>query len=105
MGILVSREEEYVLTGEPPWQEFPDPDHHRALGGSASQQRDNDATFEARRHIYATQSNVKNAIKNALNDADPQDYRRVPGGGVGPKVYTATDNPWDIIKELQGRYG
>ena len=39
MGMVVTPEE-YVLTGEQPWQDFPDPGYHRELGGTASEQKD-----------------------------------------------------------------
>ena len=41
MGFVVPPEE-YALTGEQPWVDYADPGYHRALGGTASAQRDAD---------------------------------------------------------------
>ena len=90
MGMVVTPEE-YVLTGEQPWQDFPDPGYHRELGGTASKQKDRETEFQARKTVYVSQENVRNAINQALTKAVPATFRRA-GGSVGPVVYTATDD-------------
>ena len=101
MGMVVTPEE-YVLTGEQPWQDFPDPGYHRVLGGTASEQRDRETKFQARKTVYVSQENVRNAINQALTKAVPPTFRRI-GGSVGPAVYTATDDPGAILLDLQRR--
>ena len=103
MGMVVTPEE-YALTGETAWQDFPDPGFHRPLGGNATEQRDAETEFQARKTIYASQENVRNAINKALTKAVPASFRRA-GGAVGPAVYTATDDPGAILLDLQRRYG
>ena len=44
MGFVTTAEE-YALTGEQPWADYPDPGYHRSLGGNAAQQRDTDVQF------------------------------------------------------------
>ena len=39
MGMVVTPEE-YALTGEAAWVDFPDPGFHRPLGENATEQRD-----------------------------------------------------------------
>lgn len=101
---MVVTPEEYVLTGEPPWQDFANPGYHRVLGGTASKQRDRETQYQAAKGIYISQENVRAAINKALTAAVLTTFRRAKGA-VGPPVYTATDNPEAILLDLQKRYG
>ena len=101
---MVATPEEYVLTGEQPWQDFPDPGYHRVLGGTAAEQRDRETEFQARKTVYVSQENVQNAINQALTKVVPATFLRA-GGSVGPAVYTATDDQGAILLDLQRRYG
>ena len=103
MGMVVTPEE-YVLMGEQPWQDFLGPGYHRELGGTASEQKDRETEFQARKSVYVSQENVRNAINQALTKVVPASFRRA-GGVVGPAVYTATDDPGTILLDLQHRYG
>ena len=103
MGF-VTTPEEYALTGEQPWADFPDPGYHRALGGTASEQRDRDTEYNVARNIYLSQENVRQAINKALTEAVPETYQR-GGGDLGPPVYTPTDDPRAILTSLHNRYG
>ena len=96
--------EEYILTGEQPWQDFADPGYHRALGRTSSEQRDRETQYQAAKVIYISQDNVRAAINKALTAA-VQIIFRGAGGAVGPPVYTATDDPGAILLDLQRRYG
>ena len=51
---MVVTPEEYVLTGEQPWVDFPDQGYHRVLGGTASEQRDRETEFQARKTVYVS---------------------------------------------------
>ena len=103
MGFVVPPEE-YVLTGEQPWVDYADPGYHRALGGTASAQRDADTQYNVAKNIFLCQENVRQAINKALTAAVPEAYRR-GGGDIGPPVYTPTDDPRAILDGLHSRYG
>ena len=103
IGMVVTPED-YVLTGEQPWQYFADPGYHSALEGTASKQRDRETQYQAAKAIFISQENVCAAINKALTAAAPTTFRRL-GGAVAPPVYTATDNPGAILLDLQRRYG
>ena len=91
MGFVTSREE-YTLTGEQPWNDYPDPGRHRTLGGNAAQQRDSDVRYNYMANVYNSQENVRQAINNALTAAIPEMYRRAQGQ-LGPAVYTPKEDP------------
>lgn len=82
MGFVVTPEE-YALTGEPLWQDYPDPGFHRPLGGNAAQQRDTNVKFNVALNVYQSQKNVQQATNKALTAAVLEKYRRA-GGEVGP---------------------
>ena len=103
MGFVTSREE-YTLTGEQPWNDYPDPGRHRTLGGNAAQQRDSDVRYNFMANVYNSQENVRQAINNALTAAVPEMYRRAQGQ-LGPAVYTPTEDPRAILLSLNRRYG
>ena len=103
MGFIVPPEE-YALTGEQPWADYADPGYHRALGGTASAQRDADTQYNVAKNIFLCQENVRQAINKALTEAVPEAYRR-GGGDIGPPVYTPTDDPRTILDSLHRRYG
>ena len=84
MGLVASRKE-YALTRENPWNDYPDPGHHRTLGGNTSQQRDSDVRYNFMANVYNSQENVRQAINNALTVAVPEMYRRAQGQ-LGPAV-------------------
>ena len=64
---FVTTAEEYALTGEQPWVDYPDPGFHRPLGGNAAQQRDTDIQFNVASNIYNSQENVRQAINNDVS--------------------------------------
>ena len=103
MGFVVSREE-YLLTGEQPWNDYPDPGRHRTMGGSASEQRDKDVRFNYMSNVYNSQENVRQATNDALTAAVPEMYRRAQGQ-LGPAIYTPTEDPRAILHSLNRRYG
>ena len=61
------------------------------------------ALYQTARNIFLSQENVRSAINSALNDVVPEKYYRA-GANTGPNVYTATDNPRQIIEYLMNRY-
>ena len=103
MGFVASREE-YALTGENPWNDYPDPGCHRTLGGNAAQQRDSDVRYNFMANVYNSQENVRQAINNALTVAVPEMYRRAQGQ-LGPAIYTPTEDPRAILLSLSRGYG
>ena len=73
----IAPRDEYALTGEQPWNDYPDPGRHRPLGGNAAQQRDTYVQFNIMLNIYNSQEKVRQAIfNNALTIAVPEIYRR-----------------------------
>ena len=99
MGFVVSRKE-YALTGENPWNDYPDPGRHCTLGGNAASQRDADVRYNFMANVYNIQENVRQAINKALTAAVPEMYRRAVGQ-LGPAVYTPTEDPRDILISLK----
>ena len=73
MGFVATREE-YALTGEQPWNDYPDPGRRRPLGGNATQQRDTDMQSNVMLNIYNSQENARQAINNTLTIAVPEMY-------------------------------
>ena len=88
MGF-VTTQEEYALTGEQPWHNFPDPGYHRTLGGAASEQRDADTRYNVAKNIFQSQENVRQAINKALTAAVPENFRR-DGVGILDNGYTTS---------------
>ena len=103
MGFVTTAEE-YALTGEQPWADYPDPGYHRPLGGNAAQQRDTDVQFNVASNIYNSQENMRQAINNALTITVPEMYQRAQGD-LGLAIYAPMDDPRAILLDLSHRYG
>ena len=59
---------------------------------------------ETASNIFLSQQNQWSVINNALNNVVPSNYWQA-GENVGSTVYTAKDNPCQIMKDLANRYG
>ena len=100
---FVTTAEEYALTGEQPWVDYPDPGYHWSLGGTAAHQRDTDVQFNVTSNIYNSQENVRQAINNALTIAVPEMYRRAQGD-LGSAIYAPEDDLRAILLSLNRGY-
>lgn len=81
----------------------PRPRSSLTFGGNNVEQRINEAPWTSIPNLFIIQANVKQAINKYLNDADLQRLRHVQVSGVGPRVYTAADDPRGIITSPRTR--
>ena len=102
---LVEQDQIYALkTGGTHWRNWTDPGPHRATGGTTTQQRDAEATYEADKRVFDSEANVRRAINAALNNAVPRQYRG-SAATVGARVYKPNECPKSILNRLRDIYG
>ena len=61
--------------------------------------------YKAIHIVFGLEQNVQQAICNALNKAIPDAYKQKTNNGIGTVPYNVTDNPRDILNNLQLVHG
>jgi hypothetical protein len=90
-----------------PWVDAPNPGPHRIVGLNAQLTRDAEAIYNASKMEYLSQTNMMQAIINALNIAVPKEFKcstNAAGTFMDASPYCNNNNPCTILLALRTLY-